>query len=210
VRVSICSHGRSTAPLLRERLVRDVPELRVIEPDLLKSTPGVTGVDPTHVMIETVAIGMTGYRALDWLRAQRNIDVEPFDHRRIMPLITFARGEAEIDRLVRALRDLVDEHPDEDSSDIPGFPTRPQIRSESPMLPREAFFAKPESVKFKEAVGRISAELVRPYRPGFLPSRPVSSTAMKTSPTWRQFVEASGFVEGASDPTLQQLRVVAE
>jgi arginine decarboxylase len=187
-----------------------VPELRVIEPDLLKSTPGVTGVDPTHVMIETVAIGMTGYRALDWLRAQRNIDVEPFDHRRIMPLITFARGEAEIDRLVRALRDLVDEHPDEDGSDIPSFPTRPQIRSESPMLPREAFFAKTEKVKFKEAVGRISAELVTPYPPGIPAVAPGELYTEDNVAYLEAFVEAGGFVEGASDPTLQQLRVVAE
>jgi hypothetical protein len=29
-----------------------------------------------------------------------------------MPLVTFAHGEAEVDRLVRALRDLVDERGD--------------------------------------------------------------------------------------------------
>jgi hypothetical protein len=37
--------------------------------------------------------------------------------------------------LVRALRDLVDAHAGADESDIPSFPTRPQIRSESAMLP---------------------------------------------------------------------------
>ncbi len=75
----------------------------------LQARPGVTGVDPTHVMIETASIGLTGFRADDWLRDERQIDVELVDHRRVMPLITFAHGEAEIDRLVNALRDLVDE-----------------------------------------------------------------------------------------------------
>jgi lysine decarboxylase len=34
------------------------------------------------------------------------------------------------------------------------------------MLPRDAFFAPAETVPFKEAMGRISAELVTPYPPG--------------------------------------------
>jgi arginine decarboxylase len=199
-----------SAHLLRERLAVEVPEVRVIEPELLKGRPGVTGVDPTHVMIETASIGMTGYRALDWLREQRNIDVELVDHRRIMPLITFAHGEAEIDRLVRSLRDLVDEHPDEDGSDLPSFPSRPQLRSEAPMLPRDAFFAQSEMVKFKDAVGRIAAELVTPYPPGIPAVAPGELYTDQNVSYLEAFVEAGGFVEGATDPTLQKLRVVAD
>jgi hypothetical protein len=60
-------------------------------------------------MIETAPVGLTGFQADDWLRDERHIDVELVDHRRIMPLITFAHGEDDIERLVAALRDLVDE-----------------------------------------------------------------------------------------------------
>jgi arginine/lysine/ornithine decarboxylase len=97
-----------SARLLRERLAGEAPELRVIPTEQLGRLPGVDGVDPTHVLIETAAVGLTGYEADDWLRDERQIDVELVDHRRLMPLITFAHGEAEIDRLVRGLRDLVD------------------------------------------------------------------------------------------------------
>jgi arginine decarboxylase len=86
----------------------------VIDSALVGSRPGITGVDPINVMIETTSIGMTGYRAVDWLRFERHIDVELVDHRRIMPLIGFAHEEAQIGRLVRALRDLVDAHPGQD------------------------------------------------------------------------------------------------
>src|SRR5205085_8399062 len=96
------------ARLLRERLAAEVPELRVVASEELATRPGVAGVDPTHVLIETASVGLTGYQADDWLRDERQIDVELVDHRRIMPLITFAHGEAEIDRLVGALRDLVE------------------------------------------------------------------------------------------------------
>jgi arginine decarboxylase len=208
--VQLLDRAVRSARLLRQRLADEVPELRVIDTLELQATPGVTAVDPTHVLIETSSIGLTGYRALDWIRAQRDIDVELVDHRRVMPLITFAHGEAEIDRLVRALRDLVDAHPDEDGSDIPQLPSRPAIRSESAMLPRDAFFAPTENVKFNQAVGRISAELITPYPPGIPAVAPGELYNEENVSYLEAFVEAGGFVEGASDPTLQQLRVVAE
>ena len=185
----LLSRALASARQLRERLAAEVPELRVIE---------------------TASIGLTGYRALDWLRFERHIDVELVDHLRILPLITFAHEEAEIDRFIRALRDLVDAHPDEDGSDIPLFPSRREIRSESPMLPRDAFFAKTEQVKFDAAAGRISAELVTPYPPGIPAVAPGEIYTEEDISYLQAFVEAGGFVEGAADPTLQHLRVVAK
>ena len=204
----LLSRALSSAQLLRDRLRTEVPELRVVELELLRQTPGVAGVDPTHVLIETASIGMSGYSALDWLRFERHIDVELVDHRRIMPLISFAHGEAEIDRLVRALRDLVDAHPDEDGSEIPSYPSVTRIRSDSPLTPREAFFAPSEMVRFKDAVGRVSAELVTPYPPGIPAVAPGELYTDENVSYLESFVEAGGFVEGAADPTLQKLRVV--
>src|SRR3954469_944260 len=100
------------AELARQRLAEAVPELEVVDPRSLVGQPGVADADPTHLLIEVHSVGLTGFQADDWLRDHRSIDVELVDHRRIMPLVTFAHGEAEIDRLVRALRDLVDEHGD--------------------------------------------------------------------------------------------------
>jgi arginine decarboxylase len=191
----LLSRAVESAPLLRARLASEVPELRVIEPELLSSMPGVTSVDPTHVMIEAASIGLTGYQALDWLRFERHIDVELVDHRRILPLITFAHGEALIDRFVRALRDLVDAHPSGNGGELPRFPSRPQIRSEAPMLPRDAFFAQTELVKFKEAIGRVSAELVTPYPPGIPAVAPGELYTEENIGYLEAFVEAGGFVE---------------
>jgi arginine/lysine/ornithine decarboxylase len=199
-----------SARLLRERLASEVPELGVVGGDRLAALPGVAGVDPTHVLIETAPVGLTGYQADDWLRDERQVDVELADHRRLMPLITFAHGEPEIDRLVSALRDLVDER-GEPGNDIgvPRFPTGSELRTEQAMLPREAFFARAETVKPSQAVGRVSAELVTPYPPGIPAVAPGEVYTDALVSYLEEFVAAGGFVEGAADPSLGQLRVVA-
>src|SRR3954468_7338834 len=123
----------AAAQLLRERLAAEVPELRVVGSDELAARPGVTGVDPTHVMIETAPIGLTGFQADDWLRDERSIDIELVDHRRIMALITFAHGEEDVDRLVRGLRDLVDEKGGGEGTPVRPLPSRRELRTEQAM-----------------------------------------------------------------------------
>jgi arginine/lysine/ornithine decarboxylase len=200
-----------SARLLRDRLAAEVPELTVISTDRLGRLPGVAGVDPTHVMIETAPIGLTGYQADDWLRDERQIDIELVDHRRIMPLITFAHGEAEIDRLIGALRDLVDTRgraPEE--LDIGPLPSRPELRTQQAMLPRDAFFARTESVKPKQATGRVSAELITPYPPGIPAVAPGEAYNAATLEYLQEIVAAGAFLEGTADQSLGTLRVVAD
>jgi arginine/lysine/ornithine decarboxylase len=194
------------AKRLRERLAADVPELRVVDTAQLAARPGVTGTDPTHVLIETEAIGLTGYEADDWLRDERHIDVELVDHRRIMPLISFAHGEPEIDRLVAALRDLVDERGGEPAPRR--FPSRAELRTEQAMLPRDAFFAATEHVKPRDAVGRVSAEMITPYPPGIPVVAPGEVVNEAIVDYLEAFVAAGGFLEGAADPSLDSFRVV--
>src|SRR3954463_13104364 len=199
----------SSARLLRERLASEVPELRVVASEELATRPGVAGVDPTHVLIETASVGLTGYEADDWLRDERQVDVELVDHRRIMPLITFAHGEQEVDRLVRALADLVHERGDPGGgTDVSPLPSRPDLRTEQAMLPREAFFAETELVKPRDVAGRVSAELVTPYPPG-IPAVAPGEVYNKAIVDYLEEVVANGaFVEGAADQALDKLRVV--
>src|SRR3954451_17098409 len=138
-----------SARLLRERLAAEVPELEVVDIERLAARPGVVAVDPTHVLIEVAPIGLTGYQALDWLRDHHSVDVELVDHRRIMPLVTYAHAEPEVDRLVRGLRALVDERADGGDGGL-DLPPLPRIRSEQAMLPRDAYFAQTDLVSFSD------------------------------------------------------------
>jgi arginine decarboxylase len=198
-----------SAKLLREGLAAEVPELRVISAQELASRPGVTGVDPTHVMIETAPIGLTGFQADDWLRDERSIDIELVDHRRIMALITFAHGEEDVDRLVRGLRDLVDEKGGGEGTPVRPLPSRRELRTEQAMLPRDAFFSAPETVKPGEAAGRVSAEYITPYPPGIPAVAPGELITHAIVDYLEEIVANGAFVEGAADPTLGSYRVVA-
>lgn len=64
-------------------------------------------------------------------------------------------------------------------------------------------------MKFSEAAGRVSAEFVTPYPPGIPAVAPGELYTEENISYLQAFVEAGGFVEGAADPSLQQLRVVA-
>jgi arginine/lysine/ornithine decarboxylase len=199
-----------SANLLRERLSAEVPELRVVATDELARLPGVAATDPTHVLIETNSVGLTGFQADDWLRDERQIDVELADHRRIMPLVTFAHGEEEVDRLVRALRDLVDEHGEPgEGTGVGPLPSRRELRTEQAMLPRDAFFAQTEHVKPRDAPGRVSAELVTPYPPGIPAAAPGEVYTDAIVDYLEEIVANGAFVEGAADQSLDTLRVVA-
>jgi arginine/lysine/ornithine decarboxylase len=77
------------------------------------------------------------------------------------------------------------------------------------MTLREAFFAKTELVKPRDAVGRVSAELVTPYPPGIPAVVPGEVHTEATVDYLEQVVSAGGYVEGAADPALDRLRVVA-
>jgi arginine decarboxylase len=198
-----------SARYARERLAAVVPELRVVPVEQLAASPGVAAVDPTHPLIETWPAGLTGFQADDWTRDERQVSFELVDHRRVMPLITFAHGEAEIDRMVTALRELVDEQGKPGRDARLDLPSRAELRTEQAMTPREAFFAKTELVKPKDAVGRVSAELVTPYPPGIPAVVPGEVHTDATVDYLEQVVRAGGYVEGAADPALDRLRVVA-
>ena len=197
------------AKLARERLATEVPELRVVDPAELLARPGVTGVDPTHVLIDVASVGLTGYEVTHWILDEHAIAFELMDHRRVMPAITYAHGEEDIERLVGALRNLVDCRGDPDRApDVRTLPSRAALRTEQAILPREAFFAPTEAVAVTEAIGRVSAELVTPYPPGIPALAPGEVVNEALVDYFQGTSAAGGFVEGAADPTLRTLRVV--
>jgi arginine decarboxylase len=114
-----------------------------------------------------------------------------------------------VERLVSALRDLVDSHADAGGEiDVAPLPSRDDIRTEQVLLPRDAFFARSEGVKPREAPGRISAELVTPYPPGIPVVAPGELITEPIVYYLQEIVAAGAFLEGAADQSLDSFRVL--
>ena len=84
-----------------------------------------------------------------------------------------------------------------------------RVRSETVTSPRDAFFGPVDNVPRKRALGRVSAEIVTPYPPGIPALVPGERITQEIMDYLQRFVTSGGFIEGATDPTLESFRVVA-
>jgi arginine decarboxylase len=191
---------------LRTELV-GIPGLGLMGEEVLDN-PGVFAFDPTHVCVDVLGLGLTGYQAADWLREHCGVHVELADHRRVMALITFADNERTATRLVSALTDLAAAHAGATPRDPSSFAPLPKLRTETVMTPRQAYLGKAELVPWKKAAGRVSAEMICPYPPGI----PVIAPGELLTEDIVDYLEEQAalgvMVEGAADESLAKLRVV--
>ncbi|WAZ26997.1 hypothetical protein STRCI_000379 [Streptomyces cinnabarinus] len=152
---------------------------------------------------------MSGYRAADWLRQYRAIDVQLSDHRRIGAQITHGDDEETTGELLAALKDLADAAPGLRPVPAVEVPSPAEFRLEQAQLPRDAFFGPTEDVPASAAAGRIAAEMITPYPPGIpavLPGERLTEPVLRYLLTGR---DAGMNLPDPSDPYLETIRVTA-
>lgn len=125
-----------------------------------------------------------------------------------MALVSFAHTDADVDRLVAALTALVDAHADADQGLVPDVPPPSALRMETVVLPRDAFLGRTEMVEWRQAAGRVSAEMICPYPPGIPITAPGERLTSEVVDYLQQLAAAGVLVEGAADESLAQFRVV--
>jgi arginine decarboxylase len=172
---------------VRRRLT-DPARLHVLHDELIGAEASHE-LDPLKLIIDLSELGISGYQAADWLRANRAVDVGLSDHRRIEAQLSIADDKATAQVLVDGLTDLTRvarELPEPPAIDLP---SPADLQLDTVMLPREAFFARTEDVPAKEAVGRICAEQITPYPPGIpvlLPGGTHRPGRTRLPPQWRR------------------------
>ena len=158
-----------------------LPGLQLMGTEVL-DTPGAKFLDPTHITIDVLGLGLTGYQAGDWLREECGIHVGLADYRRVMALITYADTDDVANRVVDAFTALSEAHADADPISPLALASLPELRTETVMSPREASLGRTEMVPWREAPGRISRRWSVPTRPAF-PSSPLASNCAPRSST---------------------------
>ena len=182
----------------------------------LQGRPGVFDLDPTKVTITVKDLGYTGYEASEILRRRYNIQVELADLFNVVALFTMGTTQAAADRLVLGVSELAREDRAVDIFSPSGvlerrmktgtyrLPKTPPMR----MLPRDAFLAATESVKFKTSSGRICAEVITPYPPGIPVISPGEEITKEIIDYLDLELRAGVHMQGPFDKNLKNIRVV--
>ncbi|GHG50923.1 aminotransferase class I/II-fold pyridoxal phosphate-dependent enzyme [Streptomyces griseocarneus] len=215
-RRQMVQHGRdlydralALADTVRARLER-IEGLHVYGREDFCGPGRAAALDPLQLVVDVSALGTTGYRCADWLRAHHRMNSHVSDHRRVSAQLTHADDERTAGVLVEALRDLSRHAASLRTTLDVEVPAPAELRLEQVVLPRDAFFGPAEVVPREKARGRVAAETLTPYPPGIpavLPGERFDAAVLRYL---RTGVEAGMVVPDATDPRLEVVRVVAE
>ncbi|KGX88780.1 aminotransferase class I/II-fold pyridoxal phosphate-dependent enzyme [Pontibacillus litoralis] len=190
------------------RAINAIPNLYCVGGEIIGNA-ATFDYDPTKLIISIKQLGMTGYDVEIWLREHYNIEVELSDLYNILCIITPGDTEKDTNKLIEALRTLVQAIQPNTNGIRPLQVKVPEI----PLLavsPRDAFYADIETIRLKEASGRISAEFVMVYPPGipiFIPGEIITKENIAYI---EDNLDAGLPVQGPEDRTLEYIRVLKE
>ncbi|THA76185.1 ornithine decarboxylase [Streptomyces sp. A0592] len=167
-------------------------------------------LDPLQIIVDISAWGVIGYQAADWLRANHRINLHLADHRRISAQLTHADDHRTADILLSALTDLAAHAPQLRTGRPVDVPPPSRLRLEQAALPRDAFFGPTEQVPWREADGRIAAEMLTPYPPGIPAALPGERLTADVLRYLRSGVDAGMVVPDAVDTNVMSVRVLQD
>ncbi|MEV7662060.1 ornithine decarboxylase [Paenarthrobacter sp. NPDC089316] len=197
---------------LAKKLRTDIDQLsglHVLEDELVREEAS-HDLDILHILIDVSGLGISGFQATDWLRANCRLDMATTDHRRIEAVISVSDDAETAGWLLDGLGKLVDAAPGMPEPVKVIIPDEEDLYLKTVMLPRDAFFGPVEVVPAAEAPGRIAAEMATPYPPGIpllLPGELINKAAMEYL---RSGVKAGMVLPDPADPSLDTVRVVRE
>src|SRR3954464_239266 len=127
------------------RTIDDLPGLDLMGREVVRPG-GAFDLDPLVMTIDVRGLGITGYQASEWLRAERHVDIGSADTCRISARLTHADDDGTERVLVESLRALVDGAGSIERPPAVDLPSPGSLELESVMSPRAAFFAPVEQV----------------------------------------------------------------
>jgi len=187
----------------RQRLQAAIPGLR--SPGPQEFAPG--RFDPAKVVLQVDGCGLDG-NELERRLIDAGMPVELADRDTLVPIVTMLDDGATVSALVDAVIGA--------AASLPRAPRQPTVFAAwaqgipvAELTPREAFFARHETVDAGRAVGRISAELVAPYPPGVPVLVPGEVISEQTLALLRTAAEGGTRIAYAADPSMTTVQVVA-
>lgn len=201
---------RETIGTLRStrEAVRAIDGLDVLDESLV-GRDSIAGWDPLRLTVDVRRTGLSGHEIARLLREQHNLHVELSSE--TVVVATFALGGAAeplAGLFAEALADVV--------ANAPGVPDGAMRFAPPPpwgpleMAPRDAFFAPQDVVPLTKGAGRIAAESLAAYPPGIPNVLPGERLDAATLEFIAETIAHGGHLRGASDRSLETIRVVRE
>ncbi|MGD1858755.1 MAG: aminotransferase class I/II-fold pyridoxal phosphate-dependent enzyme [Leptolyngbyaceae cyanobacterium] len=169
-------------------------------------------LDPTRLVVDVSALGITGFAADEFLHEQQRVTAELPTLRQLAFILSLGNTLEDGDRLIAACKSLtqpIAQLPQtKASAAMMTLPLSTAFLTSPPMTPREAFFAPAATVPLNDAVGAIAIDTVCPYPPGIpllLPGEVITPAAIAQI---QQIHNAGGMLTGNADFTWRTLRIV--
>lgn len=170
---------------------------------------GFFALDETKITIRVD--GVTGYEVQRLLNEQHGVQPELGGTSHVLFILTIGNTDRDVDRMVAGVRAIAASRqatPSRDASPAPHAWALRAVQPDVVMTPREAFYARAQTVDFFAAEGRVCAEVVTPYPPGIPVLMPGERITRALLDELARVREARCPIS-ASDPTLVKMRVVA-
>jgi arginine decarboxylase len=199
-------------------LVRDLPGCDVLD-DRLVGAHGIAAVDPFRLCIDVRGTGVSGYALKELVRENGDVYLELVSDAVLVAIFGMGDDVADGERLIAALRAAIATAGERGAATaaitagaapatIPAGAVPPPA---GPLVltPRTAFFAPHDRVPLAAAMGRIAAESLAVYPPGIPNALPGERLTAAVVEHLTQAVASGAFVRGASDRSLETVKVVA-
>jgi lysine decarboxylase len=208
VRALLQSQGKSLLGNLLENIKRFKAQVQqeFTLPIFLNESDFPQGrFDPTKIVLRANQLGISGV-ALEGALGTHGIRVEMADSDTVVFLATLADAADDFDRLAKIVIESVKKMQStaRPSATALSWSVIPEVK----ISMRDAYFAKTEMVSRQDAIGRISADLIAPYPPGVAVVAPGEILTQQIVTGLTQSKEAGVRIAYATDPTLNQYRVV--
>jgi arginine decarboxylase len=188
--------------------IDQMPGLAVLGSE--QPSPGFVSLDRTRLTVRVSGLGWDGFAADEILHQQLGVTAELPSPQHLTFILSLGNTAADIAQLVRAFQVLAqDLPPSQPSLNLGLLRSKQQHGIQLPALsPRDAFFARTETLAIAEAIHHVSAELVCPYPPGIPVLLPGERITREAVDYLLQVRAAGGKITGCSDASLQSLKVV--
>ena len=208
VRALLQTRGEELNSILIENVkwFKEAVQAEFALPIFLYSTDFAPGrFDPTKIVLRVQQLGASGVDIENDLKAA-NIRVEMADRDTIVFLATLADSRVDFEALADALIPILKKRQEQrrESATALSWSVIPQRG----ISMRDAYFAETEMVAAKDALGRISADLIAPYPPGVAVVAPGEILTAQILEGLAASKAAGVRIAYATDSTLASYRVV--